>query len=546
MPYKKTHNSVLKAHVALGVWLLSSFSFTLSQASEPPCRAWQATDETASDLKVGAIHIEAGNIFNPQLAEENRWYHHFTNQLHSKTQDQVIAQTLLVKTGDPLDLARIAESERLLRSRKHLKDVQINLERVCAKQVELRVTTTDNWTLAPAVSFGRSGGNNSKSISLEEHNLLGLGKELSLSFKQDEQRNQTKLSYNDPQVLGTRYHLVVGLQNNSDGKGHQLSIGLPFYKLAEQNAWGFESTRLRQQIPYYTEGVVTQKTGVANQQAAIFYGWSKTKTPQLTERYRFGWQQENRSYFATDTAPITSPEVQQAYPWLSYELIEDHFTERENFKTMGRTEDIALGHQFLIQAGVLHPNFGSDSSYLKLFSRYSKGYSPANNQLSLLTADATAWLGEGAYRGWRANLKAEWNLYNSADASWHLSGELHTADNLQAGEQLLLGGDTGLRGYPSGYRSGEYSALINAERRFYFKHNPLGLAKLGAAAFVDAGTTWGSGQSPTWFGDAGVGLRIIPTRASSGKIIHVDLAVPFSIHGKIDKYQILVGTGTEF
>lgn len=546
MPYKKNHNLVLKARVALGVWLLSSFSFTLSQANELPCRAWQAADERASDLKVGAIHIEAGNIFNPQLPKENHWYHHLTNQLHSKTQDQVIAQTLLVKTGDPFDLALIAESERLLRSRKHLKDVQITLERVCAKQVELRVTTTDNWTLAPAVSFGRSGGENSKSFSLEEHNLLGLGKELSLSFKQDAQRNQTKLSYNDPQVLGSRYQLALGLQNNSDGKGHQLRIGLPFYKLAEQNAWGFESTRLRQQVPYYTEGVVTQKIGVANQQAAVFYGWSKTKSPQLTERYRFGWQQENRSYFATDTAPITPPTVQQAYPWLSYELIEDHFTKRENFKTMGRTEDIALGHQFLIQAGMLHPNFGSDASYFKLLSHYSKGYSPANNQISLVTADATAWFGDGPYRGLRAKLSAEWNLYSSAQASWHLSGELHTADNLQPGEQLLLGGDQGLRGYPAGYRSGEQSALVNAERRFYFKQTPLGLIKLGAAVFVDAGTIWGNGQKAQWFGDAGIGLRLMPTRASSGKIIHVDLAVPFSTHGKIDKYQILVGTGAEF
>lgn len=146
----------------------------------------------------------------------------------------------------------------------------------------------------------------------------------------------------------------------------------------------------------------------------------------------------------------------------------------------------------------------------------------------------------------RANLKAEWNLYNASRASWHLSGELHSADNLQHGEQLLLGGDNGLRGYPTGYRSGEHSALLSAERRYYFKQNLFGVAKLGAAAFIDAGTTWGSQQKAEWYGDAGIGLRIIPTRSSSGKIIHVDVAVPFSAKGKVDNYQVLVGTGLEF
>ena len=544
MHYKLLNEFSLRAKLILGIYLASSL--VRLQAEEITCRAWQTTNLQAKDLRFGTIQIEAGNVFNPNLPEENQWYHQFTNQLHLKTQDKVIAKSLLFKTSDPFDFSLLAESERLLRARKHLKDAQIRIQQICGKQVNLRVITTDNWTLAPALSFGRSGGDNSKSISLEEHNLLGLGKELSLSFKQDAERNQTKLTYNDPQVLGTRYHLLLGLQNNSDGKGHQFSIGFPFYKLAEQRAWGLESLALRQEVSYYRDGEVTHKIGVDTKQASIFYGWAKNKTPQLTERYRLGWQQESRSYFPTQSTPAIQPESKQAYPWLSYELLEDHYIKRENFKTMGRTEDIALGQQFLVEAGFLHPNFGADDSYLKLFSRYSQGYSPASNQLSLVAADATAWIGDGSYRGLRANLKAEWNLYNDSRASWHLSGEYHTADNLQQGEQLLLGGDNGLRGYPTGYRSGEHSALVSAERRFYFKKNLFGVAKLGAAAFIDAGTTWGNGQKAAWFGDAGIGLRIIPTRSSSGKIIHVDFAMPFSAKGKIDNYQILVGTGLEF
>lgn len=204
MHYNKLNKQIFGAGLGLSAWLAASC--VPAYANEPSCRAWQASDIKTSDLKVGTLQIVAGNIFNPDLPEENHWYHQTTNRFHIKTQDQVIAQTLLFKPGDSLDLARIAESERLLRTRKHLKDVKITLEQVCGKQVNMRVVTTDNWTLTPSISFGRSGGNNSKSISIEEHNLLGLGKELNLSFKQDEQRNQSHLIYNDPQVLGTRYH----------------------------------------------------------------------------------------------------------------------------------------------------------------------------------------------------------------------------------------------------------------------------------------------------------------------------------------------------
>lgn len=544
MHYKQNNKLGFNWGLGLSVYLASSL--LVVQAQESSCRAWQKADAQAKGLLVGKIQIQAGNVFNPNLPEESQWYHRTINQLHLKTQDQVIAKTLLFKTGSSFNLSLLAESERLLRTRKHLKDARISIEHICGQQVNLRVNTTDNWTLAPAVSFGRSGGNNSKSISLEEHNFLGLGKELSLGFKQDTQRNQTKLTYNDPQVLGTRYQLLLGLQNNSDGKGHQFRIGFPFYKLAEQRAWGLESLALRQQVANYADGKVTQKIGVDAQQDSIFYGWSNHKTPQLTERYRLGWQQVNRRYFPTESTPAIEPAMQQAYPWFSYERLEDHYTTRENFRTMGRTEDIALGQQLLIEVGFLQPQFGSDAQYVKLFSRYSKGYSPTPNQLSLFTADVTTWLGTGTYRGLRANLQTEWNIYDSSQASWHLSAELHTADNLQHGEQLLLGGDNGLRGYPTGYRSGEHSALVSAERRYYFKKNLFSAVKLGAAAFIDAGTTWGNSQQATWFGDAGVGLRLIPTRSSSGKIIHVDLAIPFTAKGAMDQFQVLVGTAAEF
>ena len=52
--------------------------------------------------------------------------------------------------------------------------------------------------------------------------------------------------------------------------------------------------------------------------------------------------------------------------------------------------------------------------------------------------------------------------------------------NLLLGEQVLLGGETGLRGYPAGYQTGDKSLLVTAEKRFHFNWYPLHIAKFGA------------------------------------------------------------------
>ena len=52
----------------------------------------------------------------------------------------------------------------------------------------------DVWTTNPGISFGRSGGENSGGIKLEELNLLGLGKQLSFDYSKDVDRSSYTLA----------------------------------------------------------------------------------------------------------------------------------------------------------------------------------------------------------------------------------------------------------------------------------------------------------------------------------------------------------------
>ena len=525
---------------------LSLLGCTLSNVQAESCRPWQSSDAQNTALRIGTITVQSQDIFDLNDPKESHWYNRTANRLHIQTDKNVIIHQLLFKPGDPYVAAKLAESERLLRAQRYLKEARIVAEKVCGKHIQVTVHTRDNWTLTTGVSFGQAGGNSNSGIEIDEHNLLGMGKSLTLGYKQDNDRNQIHLGYHDPNLFGTHYQLTAAAQDNSDGNGYQFNLTLPFYQFDSKRAWGISAQHLEQETPIYGQGQVLHKIGEDNLAANFFYGWSEGRRQDRTERYLIGWQYARKGYFTTPSNTDYPPPEVQSYPWLGYEYVQDKYTQRENFHTMGNTEDIALGHQGAVSAGLLHPQLGADATYLKLNASYSKGFSLSPQQLGLVSLENTTWLGNGLHRGGRTTLKGEWNYFNTPNSSWHVSGIAKAADNLVLGEQILLGGTEGLRGYPTGYQTGDKSIVLKMEKRFYFNGYPFHVAKVGAVAFADAGTAWGQGKPAEWLGDIGVGLRVVSTRSSSGKVLHIDLALPVNTQGKPDDYQLVIGTQTGF
>jgi hypothetical protein len=64
---------------------------------------------------------------------------------------------------------------------------------------------------------------------------------------------------------------------------------------------------------------------------------------------------------------------------------------------------------------------------------------------------------------------------------------------LPAAEQPLLGGAESLRGYRTGHRAGDNLAALTAELRYPLT-SPINVGRFGVKGFVDAGTTWASGE----------------------------------------------------
>jgi hemolysin activation/secretion protein len=106
-----------------------------------------------------------------------------------------------------------------------------------------------------------------------------------------------------------------------------------------------------------------------------------------------------------------------------------------------------------------------------------------------------------------------------------------------------------MRGYPSGYQSGNQRVLFTAEERFYTDWYPFRLFRLGSAIFFDHGRAWSEPLSPPnsrWLSDVGFGLRIQSARSATGTTLHVDFAFPVHRDTGIKSYQFSFMSKTGF
>ncbi|WP_299878065.1 hypothetical protein [uncultured Cocleimonas sp.] len=519
-----------------------------SVSAAESCQPWKDSFKDNGNLVVGDITVNAEDVFDLNNPRESKTIHRVANKLHVSTKPKVIRRQLLFKQGDKFLPRKLSESERLIRSNRYIQDVDVTPYELCGNRVKILVNTTDKWTLSPGVSFSQSGGNSKSGFEIQEHNLLGSGKGLVLGYKSDEERDETFISYTNSLFLGTRQKLYTSIQDNSDGKGHEVDLSLPFFELDSRKAWGLNTSSINEKTSLYDKGDVSSKIAVKKSEQSAFWGWSNgLENDNLTNddseknkvtRYKVGWKYKESEY--KDLYSLT-----ESYPWFRYEHDSERYTTRTNFKSMGEVEDITLGTNYTLGVGLLRKEFGSTDNQLNLNASFEKGYE-FENSLAFINMDANSYIGSGELEGNSLNLGAEWYSFDEHGSDIYLSGTFKYQSNLQPDEQILIGGDTGLRAYPKGYENGDKSLVFTAEKRYHFDWYPLHLAKFGAAVFADVGTAWGDGKDPDVLADVGVGLRMIPTRSSITKAIHIDLAFPLNGEGDVDDVQLSVNTENSF
>jgi outer membrane protein assembly factor BamA len=175
-------------------------------------------------------------------------------------------------------------------------------------------------------------------------------------------------------------------------------------------------------------------------------------------------------------------------------------------------------------------------------------YSPTQSLFT--SANATGRVESSGLRD--AVLSAEARYYAQTSAKTKFFGSVSGSigEQLDADHQLLLGGDTGLRGYPLRYQAGTALALLTLEERYYTNWYPFRLFHVAGATFFDMGRTWGTdvtgATSYGWLKDVGLGLRLGSSRSAYGNVIHIDLAFPLDGGSDISSVQFVVETEAHF
>jgi len=134
----------------------------------------------------------------------------------------------------------------------------------------------------------------------------------------------------------------------------------------------------------------------------------------------------------------------------------------------------------------------------------------------------------------------------SRKSRFFASGNAVFGNRLFEENQIILGGETGLRGYPLRFQTGSRRARFTAEHRYFLDFNPFRLARVGTAVFADIGAAWEQGEDPVWLSDVGFGLRIVSTRQADAKVTHIDFAFPLNATDEIDGFQLVVTAKTQF
>lgn len=535
---------------------LSALSLMASHGALGQTSGGLPSDEflESSGAVIGEIRIENQNVFDPNDEREDKSAYRLANRLHITTRESVIREGLLFQSGDHYSRRLLDESARLLRSARFLGEATIEPVRFADGRVDVEVRTRDVWSLNPGISYGRRGGKDHYGIELQDVNLLGLGIELTLDHDRTVDRVTNSVEWKDSHAFGPHSELFLRYAKSDDGTGWAASYERPFYALDTPSAFGFRAQQVDRIDSLYRLGGVEERYRVRGHEDQVYWGRSSGLHDGWVRRWSVGVSRDQQRFSEAESevgAALLLPQDRRfVYPWVGVEWLQDDFTTRENHNQIGRIEDIELGLRFQARVGFASSSWGSD--------RDAWIYDASASRAWVFSDDQTVAL--------QTSARGRWESGHSRDALWEGSAryyhpvnernlffgkvELAAGHELDLDHRLLIGGDSGLRGYPLRYQAGSRRALFTVEHRYYTDWYPWRLFRVGAAVFADVGRAWGTDPAGSdqlgWLKDVGIGLRLGNTRSSLGNVVHIDLAMPLDGAASIDKLQLVVEARREF
>jgi outer membrane protein assembly factor BamA len=505
----------------------------------------------AAGAVIGEVRINTQNIFDPNDPRERSFVYRWANALHIKTRPSIVEHGLLFQKGEKLSVKRLEETERLLRSNAFIYDVSIKAVAYQDGVVDIEVKTFDTWSLTASANVSRAGGSNTTGLKFQERNFLGTGLSVGLTSSSNADRKGTEFEVTHRHLLGNWTEISYKKGSYDDGSSQVFSFARPFYALDTRWAASFSTSTENSRISSYTAGGVVDQYQRKRQKTEVFGGWSRGLVDGWTKRYYLGMklQDDQFSLAPAFTSAALPTDQRLVTPYVRLDVVQDDFEKLSNLDQVGRAEYIPNGFALQTQLGRSFTALGSTRSLWDYEATVSDGYMLFGNQL-LAAASVKGQYGEGRNEHQVLSMAAKYYVTHNPRQRLYVGISGSVTSSADAVDQLQLGGDNGLRGYPLRYQNGQRRSLLTVEERFYSDAFIWRLFRVGGAVFYDVGRAWGgpnqSKANAGWLSDVGFGLRFFSVRSAKSTVLHLDFAFPLQRDPAIKPFQVLVQTKTSF
>jgi hypothetical protein len=477
---------------------------------------------------IDTIVVVNRNVFDLQEADAPSFIARLANRLHARTRAGIIRGTLLVNSGDRYDSARVAESERALRTLSVFSRVRIDTTRLEGR-LALRVATTDGWSTKPQIGYSSAGGDVTWMVGLVEDNLLGTATSVTAVYNKTPDRRIFDLGYVNPHFLSRRGWLQGTYSNKSDGNRGTWLVGVPFYETAARRALITDGEAASERVLVFRRDALGRSVVDTVERRALRVGIEAGFAPRATTaghlRVWLAAQWRREDFGSVGTTAFPRSVFGTAGVGIDLAHVRFHVLERLN--SYARREDVDMSQVFHVGVWAAPRAWG-----------YPSGQAGVGPEVS--AHFAAHWP-----RGF-AVLRAGANgvLTGGAPDSGRVAGGLTIASQDLRHQTLILhvegaqlrrakpGTEFDLWNLHNGPRvfgihefTGTRMVWLALEDRVLVADDLWGLIGVGVAPFLDYGGAWYEGEPTRLGGDVGVSLRIGPTRAVRGDV--ADFAVGY-------------------
>jgi outer membrane protein assembly factor BamA len=493
-----------------------------------------------SDPIINSIQIERLPVFE---GEDLHPVQKAANLLHVTTKEHVISNELLFAEGEPLDPELLEETERKLRRFDFIERVDISATNASINTVDVKVVTQDQWSLIPSLIVESGGGLANIGGALTEHNLLGLGKFLTLEAVYESDVGTTYgLDYYDPQLFGSEYEAELNLTSGPLEESVHISVWRPFKSLESPWSYGADGYYSDHIDRLFNDGEEVSRIGANDYGFSVdgSYAWGeRLKRQKLRLRYKY----KEETYHPLGTLTTTPLPEDQTSGTLStkYSINKHRYVEETRIDSFNKVEDLVMGRTTSVgvgKAGFPIPrgedwweySFGHDHALQFGEDQYlfaDLGFSSQTIQNTILDMDSQYYWQWG---GWQT-LAFNFEFVQGWD--------------LRENRQFILGAQSGLRGYPARAFNGDKRMVFNLESRQFWAKRVM-TVELGSVLFVDVGNAWKRNETinlEELNAAAGFGFRFGLTKMPGSTVVRLDLGWPVNNPGEM---QVTLGTGQYF